>query len=322
MIHPQLAKEMGLKTEDRPLTFTTAAGKVLIPQVMEEFKIKIKLVEERTGKVKWYDFNTRCRLAEAMPRTIILGSRFMDRHLIYRKIDVHDQQPKVYKIDGERPGLPDVDSPEECAGESIYMVQLPEEREEAVQKEIQPTARITKIINQVIDNQKLKDTVYELTRQYYRDRGIEYTMDYYDYLVDYDKWADWFKVQKTKNLKESEINKNPTESSAQIASQTKDHLAMISQEDSEAETIRKVGLEKLLQIRWQELFATYWFEIVYRPGKKNGKADALSRVETEKTEGKKFDKDSLLKPEQLFISKVLENIIQKLIILYFTSNIY
>ena len=53
------------------------------------------------------------------------------------------------------------------------------------------------------------------------------------------------------------------------------------------------------QIRWQELFATYWFEIVYRPGKKNGKADALSRVETEKTEGKEFDKDSLLKPEQL-----------------------
>ncbi|KAG4081564.1 hypothetical protein H8356DRAFT_1020675, partial [Neocallimastix lanati (nom. inval.)] len=99
------------------------------------------------------------------------------------------------------------------------MVQLPEEREEAVQKEIQPTARITKIINQVIDNQKLKDTVYELTRQYYRDRGIEYTMDYYDYLMDYDKWADWFKVQKTKNLKESEINKNPTESSAQKDSQ-------------------------------------------------------------------------------------------------------
>ena len=45
MIHPQLAKEMGLKTEDHPLTFTTAAGKVLIPQVTEEFKIKIKLVK-------------------------------------------------------------------------------------------------------------------------------------------------------------------------------------------------------------------------------------------------------------------------------------
>jgi len=53
------------------------------------------------------------------------------------------------------------------------------------------------------------------------------------------------------------------------------------------------------QIRWQELFASYWFEIVYRPGKKNGKADALSRVETEKTIGKDFDKASLLQPGQL-----------------------
>jgi len=53
------------------------------------------------------------------------------------------------------------------------------------------------------------------------------------------------------------------------------------------------------QIRWQELFASYWFDIIYRPGNKNGKADALSRVETEKTVGKDFDKDSLLRPEQL-----------------------
>ena len=61
----------------------------------------------------------------------------------------------------------------------------------------------------------------------------------------------------------------------------------------------KPQLLTLRQIRWQELFATYWFEIVYRLGKKNGKADALSRVETEKTESKEFDKDNLLKPEQL-----------------------
>ena len=53
------------------------------------------------------------------------------------------------------------------------------------------------------------------------------------------------------------------------------------------------------QIRWKELFATYWFEIVNRPGKKNGKVDALSRVETEKTEAKEFNKYSLLKSEQL-----------------------
>jgi len=54
-----------------------------------------------------------------------------------------------------------------------------------------------------------------------------------------------------------------------------------------------------MQIRWQELFAMSWFEIVCRPGKKNGIADTLSKIETEKTEGKEFDKDSLLKPEQL-----------------------
>ena len=105
-----------------------------------------------------------------------------------------------------------------------------------------------KIIKQVIDNQRLKDTEYDLTRQFYRERGIEYAMDYYDYLVDYDKWADWFKAQKNKNLKESKVDKNPTENAALKDSQVKNHLAMITQEDSVAETIKKVGLEKLLSI--------------------------------------------------------------------------
>ncbi|KAG4097740.1 hypothetical protein H8356DRAFT_940515 [Neocallimastix lanati (nom. inval.)] len=212
MIHPQLAKEMGLKIEDRPLTFTTAAG-----------------------------------------------SRFMNRHLIYRKVDVHDKQPKVYKIDGERPGLPDVDSPGECEGESIYMVQEIEDKEPAVQREIQLTTRITKIIQQVIDNQKLKDTVYDLTRQFYRERGIEYAIDYYDYLIDYDKWADWFKAQKSKNLKENKINKNPTENVATKDSQEKDNITMITQEDSVAETIKKVGLEKLLSIG--EIIGKYYGDL-------------------------------------------------------------
>jgi len=52
----------------------------------------------------------------------------------------------------------------------------------------------------------MKNTVYDLTRQFYREGGIEYTNDYYDYLVDYDRWSDWlFKVQKAKNLKESKL---------------------------------------------------------------------------------------------------------------------
>jgi len=44
------------------------------------------------------------------------------------------------------------------------MVQIQEKENEADIKAIQSTARITKIINQVIDNQIIKDTVYELTR--------------------------------------------------------------------------------------------------------------------------------------------------------------
>jgi len=36
-------------------------------------------------------------------------------------------------------------------------------------------------------------------------------MDYYDYLVDYDKWVDWFRAQEFRYLKENKINKNSTE---------------------------------------------------------------------------------------------------------------
>jgi hypothetical protein len=43
------------------------------------------------------------------------------------------------------------------------MVKL-EDEVKAERKEIKHTARITKRINQVIDNQKIKNIVYELTR--------------------------------------------------------------------------------------------------------------------------------------------------------------
>jgi len=91
-----------------------------------------------------------------MPRKIILGFRFMDRHLNYRKIDRHDQHPKIYKTDGERSGLSDVDSPGECEGESIYIVQI-KDKEGAEQEKAKPIARITQLLNQVIDNQRIKE---------------------------------------------------------------------------------------------------------------------------------------------------------------------
>ncbi|KAG4101183.1 hypothetical protein H8356DRAFT_1344557 [Neocallimastix lanati (nom. inval.)] len=80
----------------------------------------------------------------------------------------------------------DVDSLGECEGDNIYIVQVQEDENTAVKKEIQLTAKITKIINLVIDNQKLKDTK---NRIYVR---------LLHYLVDYDRWADWFKAQKDK----------------------------------------------------------------------------------------------------------------------------
>jgi len=108
------------------------------------------------------------------------------------------------------------------------MVQI-NEKDEAEPEEAKPIARITPLINQVINNQKIKDTVYDLTRQFYRERGIEYTEDYNDYLVDNDRWADWIRAQEAKNLNESKTNKNPTEKVELKNSQKRDSLAMLTQ---------------------------------------------------------------------------------------------
>ena len=71
MIHPQLAKDMGFEIINKPCTFTTAAGKAIIPQVTEEFKLRIKLIDEVSGEIKWYEYATRCRLSDAMPKTVV-----------------------------------------------------------------------------------------------------------------------------------------------------------------------------------------------------------------------------------------------------------
>ena len=146
LIHPQLAKDMGLEIINKPCTFTTAAGKALIPQVTEEFKLKIKLIDEKTGKLKWYEYATRCRLSEPMPGTVVLGSKFMDKHLIYRKIDKKDFKPKVYKMGGEITDTYE-DTMEQCTGESIYMVQESKEEEN---KQQHKGAKITQLVEEII----------------------------------------------------------------------------------------------------------------------------------------------------------------------------
>jgi len=137
-----------------------AAGKTLIPQVTEEFKLKIKLIDEKTGKLKWYEYATRCRLSEAMSRTVVLGSKFMDKHLIYRKIDKKDFKPKVYKMGGEITDTYE-DTMEQCTGESIYMVQDSKEDES---KQQHKGAKTTQLVEEIIHQRKYKDTVNELIR--------------------------------------------------------------------------------------------------------------------------------------------------------------
>ena len=186
MIHPQLAKDMGFEIINKPCTFTTAAGKAIIPQVTEEFKLRIKLIDEVSGEIKWYEYATRCRLSDAMPKTVVLGSKFMDRHLIYRKIDTRDHKPKVYKMKGDVIDTRE-DKMEQCMGESIYMVQ--ETAKDENQNVQQPKgARITRLVEEIIHQQKYKDTVNDLIKQFYHDRGIEYAGDYYDDLIEFDKW--------------------------------------------------------------------------------------------------------------------------------------
>ena len=89
------------------------------------------------------------------------------------------------------------DKMEQCMGKNIYMVQ--ETAEDDYKNVQQPNgARITRLVEEIIHQQKYKDTVNKLIKQFYRDRGIEYARDYYDELIEYDKWQ-----------KKEEMSSNP-----------------------------------------------------------------------------------------------------------------
>jgi len=44
---------MGFQIKDWFIVFITASGKLIIPQITMEFQIKVKLVDDRTDKVRW-----------------------------------------------------------------------------------------------------------------------------------------------------------------------------------------------------------------------------------------------------------------------------
>jgi len=62
------------------------------------------------------------------------------------------------------------------------------------------------------------------------------------------------------------------------------------------------------RIRWAKRLADYHFKIVYRPGKRGGKPDALSRrPEYRPEEGAKHSEQSILKPKHFQISLLHED---------------
>ncbi|KAG4094391.1 hypothetical protein H8356DRAFT_1333391 [Neocallimastix lanati (nom. inval.)] len=319
-------KEMGFQIEDQSLTFTNAFGKVLF-RTHRSPMVLVKLVEKRTNKIRW--------LAEAMTGTVILCSRFMDRHIIYRKVYFYDQHPKVYKVACEKPGLPDIGSPRECVSESIYMVQIKDE-EVAEEKIVRPSPRITKIINQVRNNPKIK---------FYHKKGNEYAGENYDYLTAmviqgdsieetinkvgleklliigkiinkyYRELLEAFNKETPETLFERRIyncniDLKPDESFCKgriysIIPRERNALNEYFGKNLDKGFIRKSESPAgyLESFSCEGLLNSVVFEIM--KGIVNGKIDTLSRIENEKIDGKDFDKDNLLRPNQMVgINKV------------------
>lgn len=101
-MNPELAKRLGLKLRKEPNTYRTIAGKTTLPYITEEFTIRLWLQDRKTGCAKWHEFVTTCRVAEGVTEAVLLGSRFMDKHLIYRGIDEKDLKVKVFKVEGDQ----------------------------------------------------------------------------------------------------------------------------------------------------------------------------------------------------------------------------
>jgi len=69
------------------------------------------------------------------------------------------------------------------------------------------------------------------------------------------------------------------------------------------------------QIRWAQLLASFNFKIIYRPGSRSGKLDALSRrLEYRLEEGAEHTEQSILKPEHFSISLVQDKPVQEKLI--------
>ena len=85
VIHTDLVKQLGLKVLERPTECNTVGGITTLKYQTEEFKVRVKLRHEDSNKEKWYEFVTNGQVSDAIPNTLLLGVKFMDKYGIYRK---------------------------------------------------------------------------------------------------------------------------------------------------------------------------------------------------------------------------------------------
>lgn len=113
----------------------------------------------------------------------------------------------------------------------------------------------------------------------------------------------------SKSLKKAEINYTVTEKELLAIKtalvqwkhllQGAKHKVIIYSDHRNLMYATKPQLLSPRQIRWQQLFAGFWFEIIYRPGHKNGRADVLSRLVDPEYENQNLEESSILKPNQV-----------------------
>ena len=68
-------------------------------------KVKLWLVNRKDGTAKWHEFRIVYRLAKRVTDAMIIGSKFMDKHLIYRGVDERDLRIKIFRVEINYPDI-------------------------------------------------------------------------------------------------------------------------------------------------------------------------------------------------------------------------
>jgi len=122
VIHTDLVKKLGLKVVEKPMVCNTINGKVTLNYLTEDFKVRLKLRPEDSDKEKWFEFTTNGQVSDAIPNTLLLGVKFMDKYGIYRRKD-KGQKTEYLIIEGTNnivKNISDQENPTVNTSEDIY----------------------------------------------------------------------------------------------------------------------------------------------------------------------------------------------------------